>query len=192
MGVHVFPILNPPPTFLPVPSLWVISVHQPRASCILHRTWTDDSFHIWYYTCFSAIPLNRPTLSISHRVQKTVLYICVSFAVLHTGFIITIFLNSIYMCCCCCCCCWVPSVMSDSVRPHRQQPTRLPVPGILRARTLEWVVISFSNAWKWKVKMKSLSLDWPPATPWTAAYQGPLSMGFSRQQYWSGVPLPSF
>ena len=84
MGVHVFPILNPPPTSFPIPSLWVIPVHQPRASCIMHRTWTGDSFHIWYYTCFNAILPNHPTLSLSHRVQKTVLYICVSFAVLHT------------------------------------------------------------------------------------------------------------
>ena len=63
------------------------------------------------------------------------------------------------------------------------------VPGILQARTLEWVAISFSNAWKWKVKVKSLSRVWPSATPWTAAYQAPPSMGFSRQEYWSGVPL---
>ena len=65
------------------------------------------------------------------------------------------------------------------------------VPGILQARTLEWVAISFSNAWKWKVKVKSLSLVRLLATPWTAAYQAPPSMGFSRQEYWSGVPLPS-
>ena len=84
-GVHVFLILNPPPTSLPVPSLWFIPVHQPQASCILHRTWTGDSFLIWYYTCFNAILLNHPTLSFSYRVQKTVLYICVSFAVSHTG-----------------------------------------------------------------------------------------------------------
>ena len=64
-------------------------------------------------------------------------------------------------------------------------------PGILQARTLEWVAISFSNAWKWKVKVKSLSCVWLLATPWTAAYQAPPSMGFSRQKYWSGVPLPS-
>ena len=73
-SVHVFPILNPPPTSLPVPSLWVIPVHQPRASCILHWTWTGNSFLIWYYTCFNAIFPNHPTLSLSHRVQKTVLY----------------------------------------------------------------------------------------------------------------------
>ena len=66
-----------------------------------------------------------------------------------------------------------------------------PIPGILQARTLEWVAISFSNAWKWKVKVKSLSCVRLLATPWTAAYQAPPSMGFSRQEYWSGVPLPS-
>ena len=65
------------------------------------------------------------------------------------------------------------------------------VPGILQARTLEWVAISFSNAWKWKVKVKSPSRVRLLATPWTAAHQAPLSMGFSRQEYWSGVPLPS-
>ena len=64
-------------------------------------------------------------------------------------------------------------------------------PGILQARTLEWVAISFSNAWKWKVKVKSLSRVRLLATPWTAAHQASPSMGFSRQEYWSGVPLPS-
>ena len=64
------------------------------------------------------------------------------------------------------------------------------VPGILQTRTLEWVAISFSNAWKWKVKVKSLSCVWILATPWAAAYQAPPSMGFSKQEYWSGVPLP--
>jgi len=63
--------------------------------------------------------------------------------------------------------------------------------GILQARTLEWIAISFSNAWKWKVNVKLLSRVQLFATPWTAAYQAPPSMGFSRQQYWSGVPLPS-
>ena len=81
--------------------------------------------------------------------------------------------------------------MSDSVRPHRRQPTSSPLPGILQARTLEWVAISFSNAWKWKVRGKSLSRVRLLATPWTAAYQAPPSIGFSRQEYWSGVPLPS-
>ena len=75
--------------------------------------------------------------------------------------------------------------------PIDSSPPGSPIPGILQARTLEWVAISFSNAWKWKVKVKSLSRARLLATPWTAAYQAPLSMGFSRQEYWSGVPLPS-
>ena len=75
--------------------------------------------------------------------------------------------------------------------PIDSSPPGFPVPGILQARTLEWVAISFSNAWKWKVKVKSLSHARLLVTPWTAAYQGPPSMGFSRQEYWSGVPLPS-
>ena len=70
-------------------------------------------------------------------------------------------------------------------------PPGSPIPEILQARTLEWVAISFSSAWKWKVKVKSLSRVWLLATPWTAAYQAPPPMGFSRQEYWSGVPLPS-
>ena len=65
------------------------------------------------------------------------------------------------------------------------------VPGILQARTLEWVAVSFSIAWKWRVKVKSLSRVQLLATPWTAAYQGPPPMGFSRQEYWSRSPLPS-
>ena len=75
--------------------------------------------------------------------------------------------------------------------PIDGSPTGSPVPGILQARTLEWVAISFSNAWKWKVKVKSLSHVWLLATPWTAAHQAPPSMGFSRQECWSGVPSPS-
>ena len=70
-------------------------------------------------------------------------------------------------------------------------PPGSPVPGILQARTLEWVAISFPNAWKWKVKVKSLNRVRLLATPWTAAYQAPQSVGFSRQEYWSGVPLLS-
>ena len=75
--------------------------------------------------------------------------------------------------------------------PKDGSPPGSPVPGILQARTLEWVAISFSIAWKWKVKVKSLSRVRPLATPWTAAHQAPPPMGFSRQEYWSGVPLPS-
>ena len=75
--------------------------------------------------------------------------------------------------------------------PIDGSPPGSPVLGILQARTLEWVAISFSNAWKWKVKGKLLSCVWLLATPWTTAYQAPPSMGFSSQEYWSGVPLPS-
>ena len=75
--------------------------------------------------------------------------------------------------------------------PIDGSPPGSPVPGILQARTLEWIAISFSNAWKWKVRVKSLSHVRPSVTPWTPAYQAPPSMGFSRQEYWSGVPSPS-
>ena len=75
--------------------------------------------------------------------------------------------------------------------PIDSSPSGSPVPGILQARTVEWVAISFSNARKWNVKVKWLSCVRPSATPWTAAYQPPPPMGFSRQEYWSGVPLPS-
>ena len=75
--------------------------------------------------------------------------------------------------------------------PIDSSPPGSPIPGILTARTLEWVPISFSNAWKWKAKVKSLSHVQLLVTPWTEAYQAPPSMGFSRQEYWSGVPLPS-
>ena len=75
--------------------------------------------------------------------------------------------------------------------PIDGSPSGSAAPGILQARTLEWVAISFSNAWKWKVKVKLLSRVRLLATPWTAAYQAPPSMGFSRQEHWSGVPSPS-
>ena len=74
--------------------------------------------------------------------------------------------------------------------PIDGSPPGSPIPGILQARTLEWVAISFSNAWKWKVKVKSLSRVRLFATPWNA-YQAPPPMGFSRQEYWSGLPFPS-
>ena len=75
--------------------------------------------------------------------------------------------------------------------PIDGSPPSSPVPGILQARALEWVTISFSNAWKWKMKVKSLSRVQLLATPWTVAHQAPPSMGFSRQEDWSGAPLPS-
>ena len=75
--------------------------------------------------------------------------------------------------------------------PIDGSPPGSPVPGILQARTLDWVAISLSNAWKWKVKVKLLSCVRPSGTPWTTAFHAPPSMGFSRQGYWSGMPLPS-
>ena len=96
---------------------------------------------------------------------------------------------------------WITAAAAKSLQscptlcdPKDGSPPGSPIPGILQARTLEWVAISLSNAWKWKVKVKSLShfiRVWLLATPWTAAYQAPLPMGFSRQDYWNGVPLPS-
>ena len=80
---------------------------------------------------------------------------------------------------------------STLCNPIEGSPQGSPIPETLHARTLEWVAISFSNAWKWKVKVKSLSRVWLLTTPWTAAYQAPQSMGFSRQECWSGLPLPS-
>ena len=81
--------------------------------------------------------------------------------------------------------------MSYPVQPIDGSPPGFPVPGILQARTLEWIAISSSNTGKWKVKVKSLGRVRLLVTPQTAAYQAPPSMGFSRQEYWSGVPLPS-
>ena len=83
-GTHVLPILNAPPSSLPTPSIWVIPVHKPLASSIRHRTWTGNLSHTWHYTHFNSILPNHPTLSLFHRVQKTDLYISVSFAVQHT------------------------------------------------------------------------------------------------------------
>ena len=95
-------------------------------------------------------------------------------------------------------CCILDRLLAKSLQscptlcdPIDGSPPGSTIPGILQARTLEWVAISFSNAWKWKVKVKSLSCIQLLATPWTAASQAPLSMGFSKQEYWSGVPLPS-
>ena len=95
-------------------------------------------------------------------------------------------------------CVWLAAAAAKSLQscptpcdPIDGSPPGSPVPGILQARTLEWVAISFSNAWKWKVKVKSLSCVRLLATPRTAVYQAPPPMGFSRQEYWSGLPLPS-
>ena len=85
----------------------------------------------------------------------------------------------------------LPQLCPTLCDPIDGSPPGSPIPGILQARTLEWVAISFSTAWNWKVKMKSLSRVRLLATPRTAAYQAPPSMGFSKPEHWSGVPLPS-
>ena len=94
-----------------------------------------------------------------------------------------IFISMEHFPCCCRCCCWVASVVSDSVQPHRRQPTRLPRPWDSPGKNTGVGAISFSNAWKWKVKVKLLSRVQLLATPWAAAHQAPPSMGFSRQEY---------
>ena len=79
------PILNPPPNYLPTPSLWVVREHHFWVPCFMHPTCTGHLFYIWEYTCLNAILSNHPTLAFSHWVQKSVLYICVSFSALHVG-----------------------------------------------------------------------------------------------------------
>ena len=109
----------------------------------------------------------------------------------------------------CCCCCYVASVVSDFVRLHRRQPIRLPRPWdspgkntgvgchfLLQCVKVKWSLQCMKVKVKWslqcvKVKVKSLSHVQLLATPWTAAHQAPPPMGFSRQEHWSGVPLPS-
>ena len=94
-GCTCVPNPEPPPTCLPIPSLWVIPVHQPQAFCISHWTWTDDSFFIWYYTCFNALLPNHPPHQQSPKDYSIHLCLvcCLAYRV-----IITIFLNSIYIC----------------------------------------------------------------------------------------------
>ena len=90
----------------------------------------------------------------------------------------------------CLCCCSVTSCLT-LCDPTDGSPPGSPVPRILQARILEWVAISFSSAWKWKMKLKSLSHVRLFATPWTVACQAPPSMGFLRQEYWSRLSLLS-
>ena len=125
--------------------------------------WNDQELQNWHHNRF-------------YRLKKNVLFIfgCADSSLL----------------------CWLFSAAkslqscSTLCNPIDGSPPGSPVPGILQARTLGWVAISFSNAWKWKVKGKSLSHAGLLVTPWTAAYQAPPFMGFSRQEYWSGLPLP--
>ena len=97
--------------------------------------------------------------------------------------------------------CWFASVAAAAAKllqsrltlcdPIEGSPQGSPISGSLQARTLEWIAISFSNAWRWNVKVKLLNRVRLFSTPWTVAHQAPPPMGFSRQEYWSGLPLPS-
>ena len=92
---------------------------------------------------------------------------------------------------CCCCCCCITLVESDSVWPHRRQPTRLPRPWDSPGKNTGVGCHFLLQCMKVKSESEVAQSCPTLATPWTAAYQAPLSMGFSRQEYWSGVPLPS-
>ena len=107
------------------------------------------------------------------------------------AFMLTCTAKTSLCCCCCCCCCWVTSVVSASVRPHRRQPTRVPHPWDSPGKNTAVGCHFLLQCMKWKVNVKSLSHVRLIATSWTRVYQAPQSMGFSRQEYWSGVPLPS-
>ena len=150
----------------------------PALSTLTHTSnldWWSASHMIIYRFQSYSLKSSHPHL-LPQNPTVCSLHLCL-FCCLTYRVIVTIFLNSIaksHQSC--------PTLCD----PIDGSPPGSPIPGILQARTLEWVAISFSSAWKWKVKVKSLL-----ATPWTAAYQAPLSMGFSRQEYWSGVPLPS-
>ena len=122
---------------------------------------------------------------------------CVTFRCKEKGFSYIYIGVYIYVCVCVCVCVYAAAAAKSHQScpilcdPIDESPPGSSVPGILQARTVEWVAISFSNEWKWKVKVKSLSRVQLLATPWTVAYEAPLSMGFPRQEYWSGLPLPS-
>ena len=126
-----------------------------------------SSFSVWYWIlslCACSVEKSFPTLLRPHG--------------LYSRFFTIEPPHSFCLCCCCCC---VTSVVSDSLRPHRRQPTRLPVPWILQARTLEWVAISFSNVWKWKVKVKSLSRIRLLVTPFNSIIFSSFSQGKGKK-----------
>ena len=131
------------------------------AACIFLK-WTQDS--IYFSTSRSPLPSSGKLLANSIRRN-----------IAHTA---TATAKSLQSC---------PTLCD----PTDGSPPGSAVPGIPQARTLEWVAISFPIVWKWKAKVKTLSRVRPSVTPWTAAYQAPLTIGFSRQEYWSRLPLPS-
>ena len=143
---------------------------------------------ILWHSAFFIVQLSHPYLSTGKTIALTrwtfvgkvtsLLFHMLSRLVMHSAAAAAAAAKSLQLC----------PILWD---PRDGSPPGSPIPGILQARTLEWVAFSFSNAWKWKVKVKSFSHVWLLVTPWTAAYQAPPSMGFAREEYWSGLPLPS-
>ena len=173
--------LPPPFPYHPSGSSLCTSPKHPVSSSNLD--WQFVSYMILYmFQCHS--PKSSHPFPLPQSPRDCSIYLCL-FCCLTYRVIVTIF-HSL---------CAAAAKLLQSCQtlcnPIDSSPSGSSVHGILQARTLEWVAISSSNAWKWKVKVKSLSRVRLLATPWTAAYQAPLSMGFSRREYWSGVPLPS-
>ena len=142
------------------------------------------SSHVFLVLCFKFVILdNISTALLANSLNLSKFFCCCCHFVLVSFWMVLVFFFAVV----------AKSLQSclTLCNPIDSSPPVSPIPGILQARTLEWVAISFSNAWQWKVRVKSLSHVRLLATPWTAAHQAPPSMGFSRQEYWSGVPLPS-
>ena len=177
VGVHVFSILNPLPTpSHPIPQGHPSAPALSTLSRVLNLDWQSITHMI--INMFQCHSLKSHPRLLPQSPKVCSLYLCLPCCLAYRVIVAAAAAKSLQLC----------PALSD---PMDCSPPGFPVPGILQARTLEWVAISFSNAWKWKVKVKSLSLVLLLATPWTTAYQAPLSMEFSRQEYWSGLPLPS-
>ena len=179
-------LLAPPPPSTPslghhrAPSWAPFAVQRLPTSCL---------FYTWWRMHVSAAPSVSSPHALGPQVHSLHLHLCSCPAMRSSC---TIFLDSTYMPCC------LVAAAAKSLQscptlcdPIDGSPPGSAVPRILQARTLEWVAIAFSIVWKWKVKVKLLSRARLVATPWTSAYQAPPSMGFSRQEYWSGLPLPT-
>ena len=175
---------------------WCATIHGVAKSRTRQRDWTE-LIPSWILSCI--IPSWSKLFPFPHLpvfLKSTRAQVFASSALSFRDLISSMALNTTSMPMtpiCYAMLCYAKSLQSCRTlcNPIDGSPPGSPIPGILQARTLEWAAISFSNAWKWKVKVKSLSRVQLLATPWTAAYQTPPSIGFSRQEYWSGVSLPS-
>ena len=159
--------MNPPPTSLPIASLWVTFIKRLFSSSLL------SAFRMVSFA-YLRLLIFLPAILIPACASSSPAFLMVYSASAAAAAAAKSLQSCLTLC----------DLIDGS-------PPGSPIPEILQATTLEWVAISFSNAWKWKGKVKSLSCVRLLATPWTAAYQAPPSMGFSREAYWSGVPLPS-